>query len=254
MGYDFHAAKTLREQGKSLTEVSVATGIPIGQLREYYTEHNITKPSRDAIFSKAVGLRRDGMTIKDISKITSINYDVLYRYLSTRNIQPSSVETRDQKLKEAVHLRVNEKKTVREISEILSLTESVIENYFHKHNIKKASFDHDLAANLRARSWSISAIAKHMGMSRSAVAAYFHKYAIETPRPIGIVKKQTKPVATRNGTTIRYFTPDEDRILHDMERDGYTDTEIARVLNRKPHTIAARRIRNARFGEENVFD
>lgn len=94
---------------------------------------------------------------------------------------------------------------------------------------------------------SCAAIARHLGMSTSAVSFHCLKLGADSPNTVGNIQVPNGPmVVARGNHEVRRFSPDEDRLLIDMERSGTRICDIARSLKRPPNSVRGRLMTLAR--------
>lgn len=93
---------------------------------------------------------------------------------------------------------------------------------------------------LRDRHWSMDAIAVELGCSFATIAYHLLKLGHELSRPAPLPKARRSISSVRNGREVRPFTADEDRHLLEMARRQASYSDMARALDRRPHTCADR--------------
>ncbi len=91
----------------------------------------------------------------------------------------------------------------------------------------------ELAAELREKGLSIGDISSRVGMTEQSVQYHCLRLGADLPpekrRDRSVRQRQEY---TRNGYTVRRFTPEEDQRLLDLEASGAPVREIARQLGR----------------------
>lgn len=109
------------------------------------------------------------------------------------------------------------------------------------------------AAVLREEGKSIRAIAERLGMSRGAVYWHCLRLGADSPNVRNNVLVTQGPLVIERGNhRVRRFTPEEDRILIEMDLAGARVSEMARRLNR-PHNSGTGRLMTIARHEERVF-
>ena len=93
---------------------------------------------------------------------------------------------------------------------------------------------------LREKGRSIASIAQEIGCSVGAVGYHCLRNNAEPPKTTFPLNPNFPAVVTRNGREVRRFTPDEDRQLIELDRQGLSYSEIGRRLNRLHNSIIYR--------------
>lgn len=105
----------------------------------------------------------------------------------------------------------------------------------------------DEAARLRETGMSEAAIAKRLNMSLGAVSWHCLRLGADSPHTVRNISTTTGPmVVSRGGHIVRRFTPEEDKVLTEMDMAGERVCEMARRLNRKPNSVRGRLMTLAR--------
>jgi hypothetical protein len=105
----------------------------------------------------------------------------------------------------------------------------------------------DEAARLRETGMSAKAIGKRLGMSASAVSFHCLRLGADSPNTVGNIPDPKGPmVVARGNHQVRRFTPEEDRLLIDMDVAGAKVCDMAKKLDRKPNSVRCRMMTLAR--------
>jgi hypothetical protein len=103
-------------------------------------------------------------------------------------------------------------------------------------------------AELRERGWSYDRIASKFNCSRGVVSWTCLRLGAAPPHPPPLKPNYhlEHPTIKRNGYIVRPFTPDEDRVLLEMEANGRGPAAIGRKLGRKTNSVIGRLLTLAR--------
>jgi hypothetical protein len=107
------------------------------------------------------------------------------------------------------------------------------------------------AIEMREDGATLAYIAGQVGCSEKALSYHFLKNAVEppNPRPLRPEHYLQCPLVKRGDHVVRAFAPDEDARLMDLEAQGLKDSDIGRILQRKPNSVRGRLMTLARRDE-----
>ena len=100
----------------------------------------------------------------------------------------------------------------------------------------------DCAIQRREEGEPTAAIARSLGVKIKTLDYHLRKLGVFPPGWKPKTSRPPKPYKDRNGRTVRPFTPDEDRILMEMDLAGQGYAVIAKRLGRRTHVIRARAV------------
>ena len=97
-------------------------------------------------------------------------------------------------------------------------------------------------ADLRGeKGWSMARIARHLGISKGAVAYRCLIDGIEKPGPVPKPAERAGPTIMQRGSFfVRRFSAEEDDRLLALEAAGHSASAIGRRLHRRPNSIKGR--------------
>lgn len=98
----------------------------------------------------------------------------------------------------------------------------------------------DRMARWREAGRSYAWIAQRLGMSAAAIRWHCLRVGADHPNGHTFPVSKMPMVTTRGGHTVRRFTPDEDELILRRKNEGATNTQIARELGRKAHSVLGR--------------
>ncbi len=104
-------------------------------------------------------------------------------------------------------------------------------------------------AELREAGHSTPALAKRFNVSIGCISWHCLKQAAEPPVRKYRLGDKGPLIVKRGRHEVRRYTPNEDRQLETLSRQGLSSSEIGRRLNRKPNSINGRLMTLARREE-----
>lgn len=98
----------------------------------------------------------------------------------------------------------------------------------------------DQMAEWREAGRSYEWIGRHFGLSAQAIRWQCLRVGADRPDGHKFGQSKMPMVTVRNGREVRRFTAEEDALILQRKEQGATNTEIARELGRKAHSVLGR--------------
>lgn len=98
------------------------------------------------------------------------------------------------------------------------------------------------AIAMREKVRSLECIGRAIGCSGKVLSWHFLKWAVDPPKPapLRLDYHLRCPTMKRGNHIVRAYTPEDDATLLELERQGWTDSQIGRALNRRPNSVRGR--------------